>query len=206
MALNTKLLLIVLDGLPWRNWKKFMGNLEGWVQSGEARVWKMRSVLPSTSACCYASIHTGVSPQVHGILSNEIRVSRRAAGHLLRGDQGRRQDRRGDPFLLVGILQPLPVRSWSRDIEYDEPDGPITPWPLPHHDRLQPQQPDDAERRRPVRDADHADRGATASTTASCTPARWIRWAIATAMTASRWTTRVYVMDAHAGRPSCRAG
>ena len=33
----------------------------------------MRSVLPSTSACCYASIHTGVLPQKHGILSNENR-------------------------------------------------------------------------------------------------------------------------------------
>ncbi|MGO4843636.1 alkaline phosphatase family protein, partial [Rhizobiaceae sp. 2RAB30] len=37
------------------------------------RVWKMRSVLPSTSACCYASIHTGVPPQIHGIHSNEVR-------------------------------------------------------------------------------------------------------------------------------------
>ena len=64
MALETKLLLIVLDGVPYRNWRRLMGNLEGWVQSGEARVWKMRSVLPSTSACCYASIHTGVPPQV----------------------------------------------------------------------------------------------------------------------------------------------
>ncbi len=26
-----------------------MGNLEGWVQSGNARVWKMRAVLPSVS-------------------------------------------------------------------------------------------------------------------------------------------------------------
>ena len=73
MPLKSKLLLIVLDGVPWRNWRRLMGNLEGWVQSGEARVWKMRSVLPSTSACCYASIHTGVPPQVHGILSNENR-------------------------------------------------------------------------------------------------------------------------------------
>ena len=63
MALKAKLLLIILDGLPWRNWRKYMGNLEGWVQSGDARVWRMRSVLPSTSACCYASIHTGVTPQ-----------------------------------------------------------------------------------------------------------------------------------------------
>ena len=73
MALENKLLLIVLDGVPYRNWRRLMGNLEGWVQSGQARVWKMRSVLPSTSACCYASMHTGVTPQVHGILANDIR-------------------------------------------------------------------------------------------------------------------------------------
>ncbi|TGT73468.1 MULTISPECIES: alkaline phosphatase family protein [unclassified Mesorhizobium] len=73
MALKSKLLLIILDGVPYRNWRRLMGNLEGWAQSGEAQVWKMRSVLPSTSACCYASIHTGVTPQVHGILSNENR-------------------------------------------------------------------------------------------------------------------------------------
>lgn len=73
MALSNKLLLIILDGLPWRNWRRFMGNLEGWAQAGDARVWRMRSVLPSISACCYASIHTGVPPQVHGVLSNSIR-------------------------------------------------------------------------------------------------------------------------------------
>ncbi|TIN50729.1 MAG: alkaline phosphatase family protein, partial [Mesorhizobium sp.] len=54
MALKSKLLLIILDGVPYRNWRRLMGNLEGWVQSGEAQVWRMRSVLPSTSACCYA--------------------------------------------------------------------------------------------------------------------------------------------------------
>lgn len=59
MALRNKLLLIILDGQPWRNARRLMGNLEGWVQAGEARVWRMRSVLPSTSASCYASIHTG---------------------------------------------------------------------------------------------------------------------------------------------------
>ena len=48
MPLRSKLLLIILDGLPWRNWAPFMGNLEGCVQSGEARKWRMRSVLPST--------------------------------------------------------------------------------------------------------------------------------------------------------------
>jgi predicted AlkP superfamily pyrophosphatase or phosphodiesterase len=73
MPLKNKLLLIILDGVPYRNFRTYMGNLEGWVSSGDAQVWKMRSVLPSTSASCYASIHTGVPPQVHGILSNDVR-------------------------------------------------------------------------------------------------------------------------------------
>jgi len=44
-----KLLLIILDGVPYRNFRRLFGNLEGWVASGEARVRRMRSVLPSTS-------------------------------------------------------------------------------------------------------------------------------------------------------------
>ncbi|NBR51972.1 MAG: alkaline phosphatase family protein [Rhodobacteraceae bacterium] len=67
-----KLLLIILDGVPYDNWRRLFGNLEGWVQSGEAQVWKMRSVLPSISATCYASIHTGISPQVHHVYGNEF--------------------------------------------------------------------------------------------------------------------------------------
>ncbi|MBX3578799.1 MAG: alkaline phosphatase family protein [Rhizobiaceae bacterium] len=125
MALRSKLLLIILDGVPYRNWRRLFGNLEGWVDSGHARVWTMRSVLPSTSACCYASIHTGVSPQQHGILSNEVRfrvdvpdifseVSRAggitgAVTHSYWSEFFNRY-----PFDLVG------------DIEYDEPGGPIT--------------------------------------------------------------------------------
>ncbi len=157
MALKTRLLLIVLDGLPWRNWKKFMGNLEGWVQSGDARVWKMRSVLPSTSACCYASIHTGVPPQAHGILSNEVRF------------RVTQPDVFAEVVKAGGKTGAVTHSYWSeffnrypfdmvRDIEYDEPDGPITPWPFSHHDWLRPFQPDDAIGSRPLRHADNAGR------------------------------------------------
>jgi predicted AlkP superfamily pyrophosphatase or phosphodiesterase len=125
MPLSSKLLLIILDGLPWRNWRRFMGNLEGWVQSGDARVWKMRSVLPSTSACCYASIHTGVPPQVHGVLSNEIR-------HRVT-----QPDIFSEVTKAGGKTGAVTHSYWSeffnrypfdvvRDIEYDEPGGPIT--------------------------------------------------------------------------------
>ncbi len=125
MALKRKLLLIIIDGQPWRAARRLNGNLEGWVQSGAARVWKMRSVLPSTSASCYASIHTGVSPQVHGVVSNEAVCRLKQA----------------DVFAQVvaagGATGAVTHSFWSelfnrapwdfvRDIEYDDPGGPIT--------------------------------------------------------------------------------
>lgn len=120
--MDGKLLLIVLDGVPWRNWLRLFGNLEGWVASGEAQSWRMRSVLPSISASCYASIHTGVSPQVHGCTGNQA-VSRLDMP---------------DIFSVVraagGVTGAVTHSFWSeffnrhpfdfvRDIEYDEPES-----------------------------------------------------------------------------------
>lgn len=124
MALQGKLLLIILDGVPWRNWRRLFGNLEGWVDSGAARVWKMRSVLPSMSACCYASIHTGTSPQIHGVSSNSMifrveqpdifsEVSR--AG----GKTGAVTHSFWSAFFNRAPFDPV------RDIEYDELESPI---------------------------------------------------------------------------------
>lgn len=129
MALERKLLLIILDGVPWRNFRRLFGNLEGWVLSGEARVWKMRAVLPSTSASCYASIHTGVTPQVHGILSNEVRF------------RVQQPDIFSEAAKAGGKSGAVTHSYWSeffnrhpfdlvRDMEYDEPQGPI------HHGRF----------------------------------------------------------------------
>lgn len=120
--MKNKLLLIILDGVPWRNWRRLFGNLEGWVETGEARVWKHRSVLPSISASCYASIHTGVSPQEHGCTGN---------GNVFRLTQG-------DVFSQVraggGVTGAVAHSFWSemfnrhpfdyvRDVEYDEPES-----------------------------------------------------------------------------------
>lgn len=120
--MDRKLLLIILDGVPLRNWTRLFGNLEGWVQSGEARRWTMRSVLPSISASCYASIHTGVTPQVHGCTGNgnvfrlsqpdifsELRRAGRVTGAVAHSFWSSFFNRH--PFDLV------------RDIEYDEPDS-----------------------------------------------------------------------------------
>lgn len=120
--MENKVLLIVLDGVPLRNWTRLFGNLEGWVESGDAQRWVMRSVLPSTSASCYASIHTGVTPQVHGCTGN---------ANVFRLSQP-------DIFSQVrkagGVTGAVAHSYWSeffnrhpfdvvRDIEYDEPDS-----------------------------------------------------------------------------------
>ncbi|MCZ4267812.1 alkaline phosphatase family protein [Rhodobacteraceae bacterium G21628-S1] len=118
--MDRKLLLIILDGVPYRNFRRLFGNLEGWVASGDARIWKHRAVLPSISASCYASIHTGVSPQEHGCTGN---------GNVFRlsHDDVFSQVRKGG-----GITGAVAHSFWSeffnrspfdyvRDIEYDEP-------------------------------------------------------------------------------------
>ncbi len=69
--MTKKLLLLIIDGVPWRNWRSLFGNLEAWVDSKEAQVWRIRAPLPSTSASCYASIHTGVDPVIHGSTGND---------------------------------------------------------------------------------------------------------------------------------------
>lgn len=125
MALKRKLLLIIIDGQPWRVARRLNGNLEGWVQAGAARVWRMRSVLPSTSASCYASIHTGLSPQRHGVVSNET-VCR-----LNQPDVFAQVVAAGGTTGAVAhsfwseLFNRAPF-DWVRDIEYDEPGGPIT--------------------------------------------------------------------------------
>ena len=117
-----KLLLIILDGVPYRNWRRYFGGLEGWVQNGDARVWRIRASLPSMSGPCYASIHTGVPPQVHGVLTN---------GHIHRVQM---PDVFGQVRKAGGVTGAVTHSWWSeffnrapfdyvRDIEYDEPES-----------------------------------------------------------------------------------
>ncbi len=120
--MNNKLLLIILDGVPLRNWSRLFGNLEGWVDSGDAQKWTMSSVLPSISASCYASIHTGVTPQEHGCTGN---------GNVFRIDK---PDLFSEIRKAGGVTGAVTHSFWSeffnrhpfdyvRDIEYDEPES-----------------------------------------------------------------------------------
>ena len=125
----TKLLLIIIDGVPYRNWRRLFGNLEGWVAQGAARVWRMRAVLPSTSASCYASIHTGVPPQMHRVWGNEAVYRLRQPDIFSElSKAGRRTGAVAHSFWseLFNRAPFDPVR----DIEYDEASGPI------HHGRF----------------------------------------------------------------------
>lgn len=120
--MDRKFLLLIIDGVPKRNWLKLFGNMEGWAQTGEVKRFTMRAVLPSTSASCYASIHTGVTPQEHGCTGNNnvFRLSH------------------DDIFSQVrkagGVTGAVTHSFWSelfnrapfdvvRDIEYDEPES-----------------------------------------------------------------------------------
>tara|TARA_R110002124_G_scaffold9510_28_gene48789 strand:- start:1372 stop:2208 length:837 start_codon:yes stop_codon:yes gene_type:complete len=120
--MKNKLLLIILDGVPYRNFRRLFGNLEGWVDSGDARVWTQRAVLPSISAVCYASIHTGVAPAEHGCTGN---------GNVFRL---KHKDVFAQTRAAGGVTGAVAHSFWSqffnrhpfdyvRDIEYDEPDS-----------------------------------------------------------------------------------
>ena len=127
--MKRKVLLIIIDGVPYRNWRTLFGNLEGWVANKQAQVFQMRACMPSMSGPCYASIHTGAVPQEHGILSNErrFRVTMpdlfsciSAAG----GRTGAVAHSYWSEFFNRYPFDPV------RDLEYDDPSGPV------HHGRF----------------------------------------------------------------------
>ena len=129
MSEPVRLLLIVLDVVPYRNFRRLFGNLEGWVASGDARVRRMRSVLPSTSSACYASMHTGLSPDRHGVYGNKHRkrLSHPDVFSVLAGT-GRRTGAVALSWWSE-LFRRMPFDP-VRDIECDTPEGPI------HHGRF----------------------------------------------------------------------
>jgi len=74
--MTKKLCLIIIDGLRNDTARSECGYLMSAVESGEARIWTMQACLPTISAPLYETIHTGMPPAQHGLLSNEaIRLS-----------------------------------------------------------------------------------------------------------------------------------
>lgn len=67
-----KVVLVMIDALGWASARAQCGYLMGLVEAGHARLWRMRSVLPSLSMPAYASLHTGTPPTEHGRVSNDL--------------------------------------------------------------------------------------------------------------------------------------
>jgi len=67
----TRVVFVLIDGLTDRVAQRMLGYMEGLIEAGIAVRGRVRSVLPSLSRPCYASIFSGTSPIVHGVVSNE---------------------------------------------------------------------------------------------------------------------------------------
>ena len=66
-----KVCLIIIDGLRDDTARSECGYLMAAVEAGRAGYWTMQTCLPTISAPLYETIHTGLSPIEHGLLSNE---------------------------------------------------------------------------------------------------------------------------------------
>lgn len=89
----------------------------------------MRSVLPSTSSACYASMHTGLPPQAHGIFGNKHRKRLEAQDIF---SQLAASGRRSGAVALSWwseLFYRMPFDP-VLDIEFDNENGPI------HHGRF----------------------------------------------------------------------
>ena len=89
--MHGKVILVIMDGVGYETAIAQCGFLEGMVELGRARRWKMRAALPTRSAPLYETLHTGLVPAEHGIVANEaLRPSERPnVFHQVRAAGGR---------------------------------------------------------------------------------------------------------------------
>ncbi len=69
--MDGKAILVIMDGVGYATAATQCGFLEGMVEAGRARRWKMRAAVPTRSAPLYETLHTGLPPVEHGITANE---------------------------------------------------------------------------------------------------------------------------------------
>lgn len=74
--MSNKVILVIMDGAGYDASVSQCGYLEGAVELGQAKRWKMITATPSLSGPMYETIHTGLWPHEHGIVSNnDMRAS-----------------------------------------------------------------------------------------------------------------------------------
>lgn len=69
--MSGQIILVIMDGIGYNTAIAECGFLEGAVELGWARRFKMQAALPTISAPLYETLHTGLSPLVHGVVGNE---------------------------------------------------------------------------------------------------------------------------------------
>jgi predicted AlkP superfamily pyrophosphatase or phosphodiesterase len=119
-----KVILVLSDGLGDDPARLHMGFLEHWVEERRATRMTSRAAIPTNSRPNYETLHTGVSPSVHGITSNLVM----------------RSSSRPNTFSLAtraGLTTAAVAYSWfselyvrapfdpSTDMEVSDPAGPI---------------------------------------------------------------------------------
>ncbi len=122
--MSNKVILVVIDGLRYRTAVEHCGFMEGLVEGGRARRFLMRAALPSMSAPCYETLHTGVDPVEHGITANSpLRQSNVDNVFSVCRANGRKTAAVAYSFFSVlyngGPFTPV------RDLETDDPARPI---------------------------------------------------------------------------------
>lgn len=70
--MNSRVILVVLDGLAWQVAHDCMGYLHGLCEAGHASLYRMDCELPSLSRPLYECILTGVRPVDSGVVHNEV--------------------------------------------------------------------------------------------------------------------------------------
>lgn len=86
---QNRVVLVICDGLRDDTARDHMGYMELLVESGMAGRFTSRSMLPTASRPNYETLHTGVTPAVHGIASNlQNRMSRMANTFSLATEKG----------------------------------------------------------------------------------------------------------------------
>lgn len=70
--MNSKVILIIIDGLAWQVAHDGMGYLQALCEAGRASLYRMECELPSLSRPLYECILTGVRPVDSGIVHNDV--------------------------------------------------------------------------------------------------------------------------------------
>jgi predicted AlkP superfamily pyrophosphatase or phosphodiesterase len=137
MSFGMKVVLVILDGVGDDVARDRMGYMEHLAEEGVAGRFTSRAALPTVSRPNYETIHTGVRPHVHGIVSNlNTRVSTLPNIFSLSREAG--LTTAAVAFHWVSELYHRAPFDPFVDLEYDDPDSDI------NHGRFyfKPGQPD----------------------------------------------------------------